>query len=239
MPQAHDSINTVGEVINEQAKGFRAFGLLIAELGFSMVMPWLRSSLGERYFSPFMIVVMTVFTFIIANLMKVNPTYIGWYVGLLVALSIYHLFVINRRNSRDEQWHTRYEGNFNIQPLVNKLPKGKNYWWCEGFYEPALVLILGLLIRSFVDAGLGTLFLFSGIWMIARSRYQYFLYRSKLLDERDALIESEVKLDAINGAPASETKGFIVKGVNSMKPNDKKAIARSLLGDKDFSEMSS
>ena len=94
MSQAHDSINAVGEVINEQAKGFRAFGLLIAELGFSMVMPWLRSSLGERYFSPFMIAVMTVFTFIIANMMKVNPTYIGWYVGLLVALSIYHLFVI-------------------------------------------------------------------------------------------------------------------------------------------------
>ncbi len=239
MSQAHDSINAVGEAINEQAKGIRAFGLLIAELGFSMVMPWLRSGLGERYFSPFMVAVMAIFTLAIANVMKVNPTYIAIYVGLLVVLSIYHLFVINRRNARDEQWHTRYEGNFNIEPLISKLPKGTNYWWHEGFYEPVLVLIIGLIIRNFVDVGLGALFLFSSMWMIARSRYHYFLNRSKLLDERDALIESEVKLDAINGAPAAETKGFIVKGVNTMKPNDKKAVARGLLGEKDFSEMTS
>lgn len=239
MSQAHDSINAVGEIVTERAKGFRAFGLIMAELGFCMVMPWLRNRLGERFFSPFMIAVMTIFTFSVANMMNASPTYISAYVGLLVALSIYHLFVINRRNAKDEQWHTRYEGNFNIQPLVSKLPKGKSYWWCEGFYEPLLVLIIGLLINKFLDAGLGALFVFSAAWMVIRARFYYFLYREKLLDERDALIESEVKLDAVNGKPASETKGFIVKGVNTMKPNDKKAVARSMLSEKDFSEISS
>lgn len=239
MSQAHDSINAVGEIITERAKGFRAAGLLLAELGFTMVMPWLRNGLGERFFSPFMIAVMTIFTFAIANVMNVKPTYISIYVGLLVALSAFHLFVISRRNARDEQWHTRYEGDFNIQPLVNKLPKGQSYWWVEGFYEPVLVLIIGLLIKTFLDAGLGALFIFSAVWMVIRARFYYFLYREKLLDERDALIESEVKLDAVNGKPASETKGFIVKGVNTMKPNDKKAVARSMLGEKNFSEISS
>jgi len=239
MSKPSDTINAVGHALNEHARGFRAFGLFLADLGFSLTMPLLRRNMGERYFSPFLIAVMSIFAISLSLVFKVNPTFIGLYVGVIVLASLYHLYVIAKRNRRDEEWHTRYEGDFNIDVLVSKLPKGNDYWFKESVYEPLLVFITGLIVGNVVDAGLGAVFLFSAPWMILRSQYQRFLLRSAILDARDLRIESEQKISALNGEPAEDTKGYVVKNVNNMRPNDREALAKRMLDEKDFAALSS
>lgn len=239
MSKPSDTINAVGHALNEHARGFRAFGLFLADLGFSLTMPLLRRNMGERYFSPFLIAVMSIFAISLSLVFKVNPTFISVYVGVIVLTSLYHLYVIAKRNRRDEEWHTRYEGDFNIDVLVSKLPKGNDYWFKESVYEPLLVFITGLIVGNVVDAGLGAVFLFSAPWMILRSQYQRFLLRSAILDARDLRIESEQKISALNGEPAEDTKGYVVKNVNNMRPNDREALAKRMLDEKDFAALSS
>jgi len=239
MSKPSDSINTVGDVLNEQARGFRALGIFFADLGFSLVMPLLRRNMGERYFSPFLISVMSIFAITMSLVMKVNPAFISVYVGVIIFTSLYHLYVITKRNRRDEEWHTRYEGEFNIDFLVNKLPKGKDYWWKESFYEPLLVFVTGIFFSNFVDTGLGGVFLFSAPLMILRSQYARMLFRATILDARDLRIESEQKLSALNGEPAEETKGYVVKNVKHMRPHDREALAKKMLDEKDFASLSS
>ncbi|MFL0809108.1 MAG: hypothetical protein K6L76_01715 [Agarilytica sp.] len=239
MSKPSDTINAAGHALTEQARGLRAFGLFLADLGFSLTMPLLRRNMGERYFSPFLIAVMSIFAITMSLVFKVNPTFISVYVGVIIVTSLYHLFVIAKRNRRDEEWHTRYEGDFNIDSLVGKLPKGKDYWWKESFYEPLLVFVTGIVVGHFVDAGLGAVFLFSAPWMILRSQYQRLLIRSTILDARDLRIESEQKLSALNGEPAGETKGYVVKNVSHMRPNDREALAKKMLDEKDFASLSS
>jgi len=239
MSKPSDTINAAGHALNEQARGLRAFGMFLADLGFSLVMPLLRRNMGERYFSPFLIAVMSIFAITMSLVFKVNPTFISVYVGVIIVTSLYHLFVIAKRNRRDDEWHTRYEGDFNIDVLVSKLPKGSNYWWRESFYEPLLVFVTGLIVGKFVDAGLGAVFLFSAPWMILRSQYQRLLLRSTILDARDLRIESEQKISALNGEPAEDTKGYVVKNVKHMRPNDREALAKRMLDEKDFASLSS
>ncbi|MCU7807009.1 MAG: hypothetical protein KZQ73_03950 [Candidatus Thiodiazotropha sp. (ex Semelilucina semeliformis)] len=238
MSKPSDTINAVGHALTEQARGLRAFGLFFADLGFSLTMPLLRRNMGERYFSPFLIGVMSIFAITMSLVMKVNPTFISMYVGLIMLTSLYHLYVISKRNRRGEDWHSRGEGEFNIDVLVNRLPKGKDYWWKESFYEPLLVFVTGIIVGHFVDAGLGAVFLFSAPWMILRSQYQRLLIRSTILDARDLRIESEQKISALNGEPAEDTKGYVVKNVNNMRPNDREALAKRMLDEKDFSSLS-
>ena len=237
MKPAHDPINQLGDVLNEYARGPRAVAMILAELGFCLVMPLLRRNMGERYFSMFFISVMSVFAYVTCMWLEVNPTATAIYLGILFTASIYHLIVIYRRNARDELWHTRFEGDFNIQPIVNLLPKGKNYWVAEGFYEPLLIISIGLLFQAYVDMSLGSIFIFSGFWMICRSRYLHMIYRQKILDERDSLIESQFQLAAINGNPPEETAGLVLKNAKEMKKSDKKAYASNRLDKTDFAKL--
>lgn len=239
MSKPSESINALRNVFAEYARGPRAFVMLIADCLFSTNMPFLRVNIGVRTLSAFYVMVMSIAAIAMCFVMKVDPTFVLIYLGLLWAMTAYHLYSIYRRNVRDEPVHSRYPGDFVIAPLVKKLPKGTNYWWLESFYEPLAVGITGLLIYAFLDKGLGNFLLFTVPWMFLRSQYARMIYRNQMLDEMDAYLESQYKLDAINGKPASETAGVIVKNVNHMRPTQKEALARRLLGDKDFSEMSS
>lgn len=229
MSRPGDRINALSDALNNSTNVSiaRFFVGLFADLGFALVMPLLRRNMGERFFSPFLIVLMSVFAYAMCHLMKVSATYVTWYLAALWLVSAYHLFVIFQRNRRNEPWHTRFEGDF--LPIFSFLPKGKNYWFIEGFYEPLFVFVVGSFVQLTLDTGLGSLFIFSSAWMVFRSRLRYMEYRTHVMNERDAMIEASYKMDALNGKPASETRGFIVKGVNSMKPEDKKAIARNML----------
>ncbi len=239
MSKPSESINALGNIFAEYARGPKAFAMLTADCLFSTNMPFLRVNIGERVLSAFFVMVMSIVAIAMCFVMKVDPTFVYIYLGLLWAMTIYHLFVIHRRNSNDKPVHTRYSGDFVIAPVAKKLPKGTNYWWLESFYEPLLVGVTGLLIYTFLDKGLGNLLLFTVPWMFLRSQYARMIYRNQMLDEMDAYLESQYKLDAINGKPASETAGVIVKNVNHMRPTQKEALAKRMLGDKDFSEMSS
>jgi len=239
MSKPSESINALGNIFVEYAKGPRAAAMLVTDCLFSNNMPFLRVNIGERVLSAFFVMVMSIVAIAMCFAMKVDPTFVIIYLGLLWAMTIYHLYSIHRRNGKDEPVHTRYSGDFVIAPVVKKLPKGTNYWWVESFYEPLVVGVTGFLIYTFLDEGLGNLLLFTVPWMFLRSQYARMIYRNQMLDEMDAYLESQYKLDAINGKPASETAGVIVKNVNHMRPTQKEALAKRMLGEKDFSKMSS
>ena len=236
MSRPGDRINALGNALNDTAnmRMARFFIGLFADLGFALVMPLLRRNMGERFFSPFLIILMSAFAIAMCKIMNVNTSYVAWYLVALWAVSAYHLFVIFRRNRKNEPWHTRFEGDF--LPIFSFLPKGKSYCFIEGFYEPLFVFIVGSIVQFGIDTGLGALFCFSAAWMVFRSRLRYMEYRTHVMNERDAMIEAQYTMDALNGKPASETRGFVVKGVNSMKSEDKKAIARTMLEPKEFQE---
>lgn len=239
MSKPTESINALGNIFAEYARGPRAFVMLIADCLFSNNMPFLRVNIGERVLSAFFVMVMSIAAITMCFIMKVDPTFVYIYLGLLWTMTIYHLYSIHRRNKNNQPIISWFQGDFVIAPLVKNLPKGTNYWWLESFYEPLLIGAIGILIYTFLDKGLGNFLLFTVPWMFLRSQYARMIYRNQMFDEMDAYLTSQYKLDALNGKPASETAGVIVKNVNHMRPTQKEALAKRMLGDKDFSEMTS
>ncbi|GAB1257265.1 hypothetical protein NBRC116494_17670 [Aurantivibrio plasticivorans] len=237
MSKPTDSINTLGNAIEETTRGPKAIGLFIADCGAALNLPFLKKDIGERMLSPFFVLVMSVVAIAMCHVMKVDPTIMVVYLGLLWGMTGYHLFSIYRRNKEDKPIHSRCPGDFVIAPLVKRLPKGTDYWWIDGFYEPLIVLLFGLLIRGLIDEGLGSILIICAPWLFLRSQYSRMLHRSKMLDEMDAYLESQYKLDAFNGKPASETAGVIVKNVNNMRPREKEALAKRMLDEKDFASL--
>ncbi len=237
--QPKTSIHAVGHALRESARGTTGAALFLSDLSFVHVMPFLRRNLGENYFSPFLILMMGIFVIGMSMVMKINPTFIAIYLGLLAVASIYHSLVIRKRNKNDEPFFSWGEGDFNIDPLVKKLPFGDDYWVKESVYEPLIVLVTGIVIHHLLDAGLGSLLMISAPMMTLRSLYAKSLNRKALLAARDQQILAEQKVSALQGKPSSETKGYIVKNVNNMRPHDKEALAKQMLNEKDFASLSS
>lgn len=237
--QPKTTIHGVQQALRESARGTQAIILFVADLGFALMMPLLRRNFGENFFSPFLILVMGIFAIAMCAVFKVSPVFISIYLGIIAIASLYHSIVIAKRNRRDEEWYSWYEGDFNIEPLAKNLPKGNDYWFREIVYEPALVLLVGFFIGKLLDPGLGSVFLFSAPWMMLRSQYARMQHRKSILAARDQKIIAEQKLAAISGAPVDETKGYVVKNINNMRPHDKEALAKQMLDEKDFASLSS
>jgi len=104
----------------------------------------------------------------------------------------------------------------------------------ESVYEPIFVLLVGIALYFGGMQNIAGLLVASSALMFLRSRYNYALYKTKILDERDAMIEAEFAMQALNGSPSKETKGFIIKGANSLDPQDKKAMGKRILSNDDF-----
>jgi len=230
-----DTINALGESVNdmEQVKLARFVIKFILDMTFVLVMPFLRRNFGERFFS------MTMVTFMVAGVTAMSaylektgaPVY--GYMTAVIVLSAFHLLVIFLRNRKGEQWHTRYEGDF--LPFFRFLPKA-GYWMIEGFYEPLFVLIAGGVVSYFTDPILAGVFYTIAIFMVIRSRYHYRIHKEQILDERDNMIESECKMQALQGKTAKETKGFIIKGAGALSDKDKLALGKKILPKDEFEE---
>jgi len=65
-----------------------------------------------------------------------------------------------------------------------------------------------------------------GCFELRNLSYHYRIHREQILNERDAKIEAEGKLMALEGATAKETKGYIIKGAKSLSIRDKKSSAK-------------
>ena len=208
------------------------------ELIFSMLKPWLRRGMGEEDFSLFYIALMSIAILVLCKLFKVDPFYISWYLGLTALLSTCHLIVIFQRNRKGIIFHSFFSGYSNLEPLIKWLPYSKNEWIRDGLYEPLIVLLVSFLVQLLLDDGLANLMQIAAFCMVLRTRFHYWLYRKELLKMRNAQIESQYAMDALNGKPASETAGFVVKNVHNLRPSDKDILKRKAANDKDFASLS-
>ena len=120
-------------------------------------------------------------------------------------------------------------------PFFHVLPKA-GYWMIESVYEPLFVLSIGVMLNFLGMQNIAGLLVVSAILMFLRSRYNYALYKTKMLDERDAMIEAEYAMEAINGASSRETKGYVIKGATSLSKEDKTILGKRILPKDEFEE---
>lgn len=236
MAGARDGINILSNALqqNEHVIWYKFIIKFIFDCAFAIVLPILRHNLGERFFSLPVIAVMGVVMFLAGNRFGLTSTEINIYLAVLGLLSLFHWLIILLRNKRGEQWHTRYEGDY--LPFFKFLPYAKNEWVIEGFYEPLLIVISAIVVSNFGMAFFANFLLLIAVLMIIRVIFNYSLYKERLLDDRDAMIEAQHAMDAINGVPSKESKGFVIKGAKSLDTNDRKSIGRRRLSEETFNQ---
>ena len=235
-----DVIHGVGYALKQttNARFARAVMLILTEMGFSLVFPLVRRSMGERRLSFWYMSIMTGFALGMAALLEIYPLYIGIYLAIVWLAALYHMFEIQRKNFKGVLWHSLFHGHAVLEPLLVRLPSGKNFWAREIVLEPLLIMIIGKILYFTLDQGLGALISMSGVFMVIRGVTHYRQYREDLLDQKDNLIEAEYALSVFEGAPVEDTAGFTVPNVSQMRPADKQAVARSMLSEKDFATLS-
>ena len=234
MSGATDNINALQERLeqSELVQGYKFWIKFIFDMGFSLVMPILRRNFGERFFSFTMIFVMGAAVTGAAFFFGMSGTPLYAYMSLIALLSAIHLLVIFLRNRRGEQWHTRFEGDF--LPIFTILPKSSNYWVIESIYEPLFVLSIATGFLFVEMQNIAGLLAASALLMFARSRFNYGLHKTRILDQRDSMIEGEYAMEALNGSPSKETKGYIVKGAKALSEQDKTALGKKILSNDEF-----
>ncbi|VAW42592.1 hypothetical protein MNBD_GAMMA01-1377 [hydrothermal vent metagenome] len=235
MAGATDNINALNERLeqSELVQGYKFWIKFVLDMGFSLVMPILRRNFGERFFSPVMIVFVMTAVLIGGGLAGLSGAQLNIYMMVVALLSVFHMSVIFMRNRKNQEWHTRYEGDF--LPFFHILPKS-GYWMIESVYEPLFVLSIGVMFSILGMHNIAGLLVFSAVLMLLRSRYNYALYRTKMLDERDAMIEAEFAMEAINGASSKDTKGYVIKGATSLSKEDKTILGKRMLPKDEFEE---
>jgi len=232
-----DIINATNDAIKEipRIKFVRFIAIFFLELTFSLVLPFLRRNLGERYFSIALIFFMGGTVIFVTTWLGQEVISVYIYTMLMVILSSYHLITILLRNRRGEEWHSRHEGDF--LPFFHYLPKS-TYWIIQGVYEPLFIVIVGA-IFSYVAGNplLAGFFNMIAFFMVARNLHQYRMHRENLLDERDAKIEAENRMQALEGSSAKDTKGFVIKGAASFSGEEKQLIGKKILPSDEFENM--
>jgi len=231
-----DSINALNDAAFEveQVKIIRFIIQFILDLTFSLVMPFLRRNFGERFFSLSMILFMGAAVTAVTFWLGKNNSFVYGYMAAVAVLSLYHLLVIFLRNRKGVVWHSRHEGDF--LPFLHYLPKA-SYWMIEGFYEPLIIVITGAVVSYYTDPAMASFFWFIAAAMVLRSRYAYRLHKEKMLDERDAQIEAENKMQALEGAATKDTKGFVIKGANSFTKEEKSLMGKKILNKDQYEEL--
>lgn len=235
-----DAIHGVGYALKQttNARFARALMLILTEMGFSLLFPLIKHNMGERRISFWYITIMSGFALALAIVMQINPTYMAIYLSAVYLASAYHTFEIQRKNYKGILWHSFFHGFSIFEPLLVRLPFGKNFWAREIFLEPLLIMLIGKAIYLFLDPGLGGLIGLSSMFMVIRGITLYRYHREEVLDQRDAMIEAEYALSVFEGASVQDTAGFTVPNVSQMRPADKQAVARSMLSEKDFATLS-
>jgi len=233
MAGATDSINILHEAVEQSnvVQGYKFWINCVFDMGLALVMPINRRNFGERFFSFAIIVFMGASVLGASMFFGLEGMPLNIYLAGIVISSIIHLLVIFLRNRRGDQWHTRYEGDF--LPIFNILPKA-SYWVIDGFYEPLFVALIGLAFFFGGFESIAGLLTASSVLMFLRSRFNYGLHKTRILDQRDAMIEAQYAMEALNGEPPKQTKGYIVKGAKSLSQQDKTALGRDMLSNDTF-----
>lgn len=139
-----------------------------------------------------------------------------------VAASIFHRWVIARRERKGEVWHTYFHGQSLIPGPFSDEVKVK-------WIEPGLFIGLGIFCWP-----LSHLFalwlLLTGVSLWVYTHLAYYFREQDVLDMVDAQIEARNMQAALAGRPASETQGFTMAQSLRRTINSDPGIAAAVAG---------
>jgi len=138
---------------------------------------------------------------------------------LVLALGITHLVQIYVRSHNGVRWHSRSDG----LPLPIWRKMGLKEPVIRLYIEPAacLAIALLLLIPAFPVA---IYIAVAGVCLWINETLRRRQQRAALLDMIDGQIEAEEQPAAMRGAPAVETKGFTVRGMQPRTAMEKRTL---------------
>ena len=141
----------------------------------------------------------------------------AWLCGSALAV---HLIWVTIDINRGIEWHTRSSGM--PLPLWRFLPRGHDPMTVERFYEPLLVIIVALILRSGEDPFWRAVLLSGGCLFVLKA-IEFDMLRSQVLDQIDQRIEGEVMQELIEQKTSGwKTKGFTgaMTVVNQLKASE-------------------
>lgn len=138
---------------------------------------------------------------------------------LVLGIGITHLVQIYVRSHRGVRWHSRSDG----LPLPIWKKMGLKEPVIRLYIEPAACVVLAilLLIPAFPVA---IYIAIAGVCLWINETLRRRQQRAALLDMIDGQIEAEEQPAAMRGAPAVETKGFTVRGMQPRTAMEKKTL---------------
>ena len=180
------------------------------------VVPFLRTNMGERYFSwinlMFGMTAVGLFTGLGNVILSQGQTHLSWTIELayygVLGLGVYHRFVIYRKNKRGVLWHSYCPGISLI-----RLP-GVSVETVAKWIEPAVLFALAYIAGQFHDRPLCLWLNIGGFALLVHEQVAYYLQRQQLLDARDAMIESKNLGAVMAGRPMAQTAGYTIATSN-------------------------
>ena len=176
----------------------------------------LRRNFGERYlswvnigFGLLAISLMSGFGNIVLSPANVHISHtIGIAYNIVVLASLYHRWVIWRRNKSGLMWHSYFSGYSWIQ-----IP-GISAETVQKWIEPILLLVLGSIAGHLHEPTLRLWLMVSGVAMLAHEQVAYFLQRQMILDMQDGIIEQRNWAQVMAGKDVRQTQGYTIAKSN-------------------------
>lgn len=174
------------------------------------VVPFLRKDFGERYLGwlnlYFAYGVVSSFV-IFGNLLSAfsrhgSSTLMPLFGFAFIGMSLYRRLEIAQKNNAGVEWHSMYAGT-SLLPLPFSQEK------IYKFFEPAVVFVVGCILKNFSGA-VGLWLMISAFSLLINNHIIFYNERQAVLDLRDAQIEAKYFSPAMKGKPARETAGFVV-----------------------------
>lgn len=181
------------------------------------VVVFLRRGFGERYLSwlnlyfGYLVIGPIVWLSSLMSASTVAGVFAAKMLSILwwgfIGLSLYHRFVIWRRDRAGEGWHSLYRGHSWIRlPFIADDVMKK-------WVEPLSVMLLGYIMTA-IDRPVSLWLMISGFALLVHEQIAFYAERQRFLDIRDAQIEAQYMQAALVGKPVEETQGFVIAAAN-------------------------
>jgi hypothetical protein len=127
---------------------------------------------------------------------------------LVVILSVYHRVIIWRKNKTGTLWHSYNPGRSWIQiPGLSQEAVAK-------WIEPCLLFALAYVASIYHDQPLRLWLFIGGFALLVHEQVSFYMQRQRILDMRDARIESMMWSHVMAGKPVQQTAGYAIAKSN-------------------------
>lgn len=240
---AYASDSQRAQMVGSELKRLGVIGkglcVFLARFGTLPVVVMLRSKFGERYLTPGQAIVAAVLLAFIGPIAITNAiaqNLSGAQAGIslvagfafsgafLIVVTI-HLIFIRLRARRGERWHSYCDGL--PLPIWRWLGGQWGFWTPSRLFllgEPGVCAVLGLIAIVLQAPGLGLYLWGQTVLLLGSELTRRSRERSQLLDLIDSQIEAEQQSTMLRGAPASETEGYVVRGMQPRTAAERRTI---------------